>query len=39
MDYDKLNKRLDHMFAFENDNFFANITLKDDIAEKLFDYQ
>ncbi|ARF09814.1 DEAD/SNF2-like helicase [Indivirus ILV1] len=39
MNYDKLNKRLDHMFAFENDNFFVNITLKDSITEKLFDYQ
>ncbi len=39
MNYDKLNKRLDHMFAYENDNFFVNISLKDQVAEKLFDYQ
>lgn len=39
MNYDKLNKRISHMFEYENDNFFANITLKDDISEKLLEYQ
>lgn len=39
MNYDKLNKRIDHMFKYETDNFFANINLKDEVAEKLYDYQ
>ena len=39
MDYDKLNKRLDHMFKYETDNFFANINLKKEVADKLYDYQ
>lgn len=39
MDYDKLNKRIDHMFKYETDNFFANINLKDEVANKLYDYQ
>lgn len=39
MDYEKLDKRLNHMFAYETDNFFVNINLKNDVAEKLFDYQ
>ena len=39
MNYDKLNKRLDHMFAYENDNFFVNINLKDIVSEKLLEYQ
>lgn len=39
MDYDKLNKRLDHMFAFESDDFFVNINIKEDIADKLYDFQ
>ena len=29
MDYDKLNKRLNHMFTYESDDFFVNINLKD----------
>ncbi|ARF11756.1 DEAD/SNF2-like helicase [Klosneuvirus KNV1] len=39
MDYDKLNKRIDHMFKYETDNFFANINLKNEVANKLYDYQ
>lgn len=39
MDYEKLNKRIDHMFKYETDNFFVNINLKNEVAEKLFDYQ
>lgn len=39
MDYEKLNRRLDHMFSFETDDFFVNINLKEDIADKLFDFQ
>ena len=39
MDYDKLNKRLDHMFKYESDEFFININLNKDIASKLFEYQ
>jgi superfamily II DNA or RNA helicase len=39
MDYDKLNKRIDHMFKYESDDFFVNINLKDYVADKLLDYQ
>ncbi len=39
MDYDKLNKRLDHMFDYETDNFFVNINLKTDVEKKLYDFQ
>ena len=39
MDYDKLNKRIDHMFKYESDNFFVNINLKNEVSEKLYDYQ
>ena len=39
MDYEKLNNRLAHMFAYENDNFFVNINLKKEISDKLYDYQ
>lgn len=39
MDYDKLNKRLNHMFTYESDDFFVNINLKDNVASKLLEYQ
>ena len=39
MNHDKLNKRLDHMFAYETDDFFVNINLKDNVADKLLEYQ
>ena len=39
MDYEKLNKRLNHMFSFETDDFFVNINLKEEIAKLLYDYQ
>lgn len=39
MDYDKLNKRLNHMFTYETDDFFVNINLKDSVASKLLEYQ
>lgn len=39
MDYDKLNRRLDHMFEYETDNFFVNINLKSDVEKKLYDFQ
>lgn len=39
MNNDKLSKRLDHMMQYETDNFFVNINLRNDVADKLFDYQ
>jgi len=35
----KLYKRLIHMFNYETDDFFVNINLKQEISNKLFDYQ
>lgn len=39
MDNDKLHKRLIHMFNYETDDFFVNINLKNEISEKLLEYQ
>ena len=39
MESDKLHKRLMHMFNYETDDFFVNINLKNEISEKLLDYQ
>lgn len=35
----KLYKRLIHMFNYETDDFFVNINLKQEISNKLFEYQ
>lgn len=39
MDYNKLNKRINHMFEYEDDNFFTSIAPNEEISEKLRDYQ
>lgn len=39
MDYEKLNRRLDHMFTYESDDFFVNINIPKEISDILFDYQ
>ena len=39
MDYNKLDKRIDDMLKYENDNFLVNINLKPDVCDKLLDYQ
>jgi len=39
MDYEKLNKRLDHMIAYESDDFFINIDIKKEVSDKLYDFQ
>ena len=39
MDCEKLHKRINHMFSYEVDDFFVNINLKDEVAEKLLDFQ
>lgn len=39
MNYEKLNKRLEYMLEHETDDFFTNIILKNEVANKLFDYQ
>ena len=39
MDYEKLHKRINHMFSYEADDFFVNINLKDEVADKLLDFQ
>ena len=39
MDYEKLNKRLNHMMTYESDDFFVNIDIKKYISDKLYDFQ
>lgn len=39
MDYDKLNSRINHMLSYETDEFFININLKKEVADKLLDFQ
>ncbi|QKF93776.1 DEAD/SNF2-like helicase [Fadolivirus algeromassiliense] len=39
MDYDKLHRRINHMIEYETDDFFVNINLKPEIADKLLEYQ
>jgi|AntRauTorckE6833_2_1112554.scaffolds.fasta_scaffold09535_3 superfamily II DNA or RNA helicase len=39
MNYDKLEKRIDDMLNFEDDNFLVNINLKDSVVQRLLDYQ
>jgi len=35
----KLQSRLDYLLKYENDNYWLNINLKNEISDKLYDYQ
>lgn len=35
----KLMKRIEYMLEYENDDFFININLKDEVSDKLYTYQ
>ena len=39
MNYDKLHDRIEHLINYESDDFFLNINLKEDVSNKLLDYQ
>lgn len=39
MNYRKLDKRINEMLKYENDDFFINIEMEEEITEKLLDYQ
>ena len=39
MDYNKLNRLIDHAMNYETDDYLLNINLKADVSDKLFSYQ
>jgi SNF2 family DNA or RNA helicase len=39
MDYNKLNKLIDHAINYETDDYLLNINIKSEIADKLLKYQ
>ena len=39
MNYDKLHKRIEYMLNYESDNYLIDINLKQEVSEKLFDFQ
>jgi hypothetical protein len=39
MDYKKLHKRIDDMLKYDDDHFLANISLKQEVSDKLLLYQ
>jgi len=39
MNYEKINKRIEHMLENDKDDTLLNINLGDDLSKKLFDYQ
>jgi superfamily II DNA or RNA helicase len=39
MDYDKLDKLIDHALRYETDDYLLNLNLKPDVSDKLLTYQ
>lgn len=39
MDYTKLDKRIDYMLSYEDDDFISNMNIHKNISDKLYDYQ